>query len=99
MSTSAPPGGSLSHQRVQSAGFFRDGANPINLTILPPMPPNGLRHPLHRGGPGKYLNRLCRMRSGLCPSISILRHCSWASVSFVMDTLSQSLNRNFYFQL
>ena len=24
--------------------------------------------------------------SGLCPSISILRHCSWASVSFAMDT-------------
>jgi len=43
--------------------------------------------PFAPGGPGKYLNRLCRMRSGLCPSISILRHCSWASVSFAMDTL------------
>lgn len=51
MSTSAPPGWSLSHQRVKSAGF-RDGANPIRRTSLPPMPPSGLRHPLHRGGPG-----------------------------------------------
>ena len=48
--------------RRQSPWILSQWGNPINRTSLPPMPPNGLRHPLHRGGPGKYLNRLCSMR-------------------------------------
>jgi hypothetical protein len=53
MSISAPPGGRFSHQVAQIRGFFLEGRKPSIPTNLPPIPPNGLKQTLHRGGLGK----------------------------------------------
>ena len=53
MSTSAPPAGNESQQRVQRLGFFRDGLKPATRSTRPPMPPNGLLQSLHLGDDGR----------------------------------------------
>jgi hypothetical protein len=53
MSTSAPPGGTASQQRLHRLGFLREGLNPATAKTRPPTPPNGLLHPLQRGSEGR----------------------------------------------
>ena len=48
MSTSAPPAGTASQQRVHRFGFLRDGLNPATARMRPPTPPKGLLQPALR---------------------------------------------------
>src|SRR5438034_9579588 len=76
MSTSAPPAGSDSQQRLHSVGFLREGLKPASPTSRPPIPPNGLLQTLQRGAEGSKRNRWRMRTSGAWPRVSNASHSS-----------------------
>src|SRR3954471_21876715 len=73
-STSAPPAGSTSQQRLQRLGFLREGVKPAAARTRPAGPPNGLLHILHRGADGRYRNSRRALTNGAWPCVSTFCH-------------------------